>query len=129
MISLEEDYNRVVADAIKLTKKIEELEEELKVSKTNEETYRLEMQDITKILGLDEHTIFDEVKQYATNLQESEAYYYGYYKDYKSRIDKTIQLLEQENSYCPSSLTLEKSYIIEVEKINKVLSILKGSEE
>lgn len=40
--------------------------------------------------------------------------------------DKAIELLEQENNVCPRSLTLEKSYIIEVEKINKVLSILKG---
>lgn len=47
----------------------------------------------------------------------------------ENRIDKAIELLEQENNYCPSSLTLEKSYIIEVEKINKVLNILKGSEE
>lgn len=49
---------------------ITNLQEKLKVSQTNEETYRLEMQDITKILRLDEHTIFDEVKEYATNLQE-----------------------------------------------------------
>lgn len=49
---------------------ITNLQEKLKVSQTNEETYRLEMQDITKILGLDEHTTFDEVKEYATNLQE-----------------------------------------------------------
>ena len=46
------------------------LQEELKVAKDNEETYRLEMQEITKILNLDEHTIFDEVKEYARKLQE-----------------------------------------------------------
>lgn len=49
---------------------ITNLQEKLKVSQTNEETYRLEMQDITKCLGLKEDTIFDEVKEYATNLQE-----------------------------------------------------------
>jgi len=49
---------------------ITNLQEELDISQTNEGTYRLEMLDITKILGLDEHTTFDEVKEYATNLQE-----------------------------------------------------------
>jgi len=49
---------------------ITNLQEKLEVSETNEETYRLEMLDITKCLGLDEDTIFDEVKEKATNLQE-----------------------------------------------------------
>lgn len=49
---------------------ITNLQEQLEVSQTNEETYRLEMKDITKILGLDEHTTFDEVKECATNLQK-----------------------------------------------------------
>lgn len=57
-------------DYTKIQDYITNLQEKLKVSQTNEETYRLEMQDITKILGLDEHTTFDEVKEYATNLQE-----------------------------------------------------------
>lgn len=54
----------------KINDYITSLQEKLEVSQTNEETYRLEMQDITKCLGLDEHTIFDEVKEKATNLQE-----------------------------------------------------------
>ena len=49
---------------------ITNLQEQLRISQTNEKTYRLEMEDITKRLGLDEHTLFDEVKEYATNLQE-----------------------------------------------------------
>ena len=49
---------------------ITNLQEKLEVSQTNEETYRLEMQDITKCLGLEEDTIFDEVKEKTTNLQE-----------------------------------------------------------
>lgn len=49
---------------------ITNLQNNLEVSKTNEETYRLEMQEITKIFGLDEHTLFDDVKEYATNLQQ-----------------------------------------------------------
>ena len=39
--------------------------------------------------------------------------------------DKAIELLEKENYHCPMSLTVEKAYIIEVEKINNVLSILR----
>ena len=31
---------------------------------------------------------------YITNLQESEAHYYGQYKDYKSRIDKAIDKIQ-----------------------------------
>ena len=42
--------------------------------------------------------------------------------------DKAIQLLEKENYHCPMSLTVEKAYIIEVEKINNVISILRGEE-
>lgn len=40
--------------------------------------------------------------------------------------DKAIELLEKENYHCPMSLTVEKAYIIEVEKINNVISILRG---
>ena len=42
--------------------------------------------------------------------------------------DKAIELLEKENYHCPMSLTVEKAYIIEVEKINNVISILKEGE-
>lgn len=47
---------------------IERLNKELEVAKTNEETYRLEMLDITKRLGLDELTLFDDVKDKAERL-------------------------------------------------------------
>lgn len=47
---------------------IERLKEKLEVAKTNEETYRLEMLDITKRLGLDEETLFDDVKDKAERL-------------------------------------------------------------
>lgn len=47
---------------------IERLKNELEVSKNNEETYRLEMLDITKRLGLDEETLFDDVKDKAERL-------------------------------------------------------------
>lgn len=54
----------------KLQQENEQLKEDLRVSQSNEETYCLEMQEITKILGLDEHTLFDDVKDYAKQLKE-----------------------------------------------------------
>lgn len=47
---------------------IERLNKELEIAKDNEETYRLEMLDITKRLGLKEDTMFDEVKDKAERL-------------------------------------------------------------
>ncbi len=49
-------------------------------------------------------------------------------EDLQQRIDKAIELLEKENYHCPMSLTVEKAYIIEVEKINNVISKLRGEE-
>lgn len=54
----------------KLLDYITNLQEELEISKDKAETYRLEMQEITKIFGLDEHTLFDDVKEYATDLRQ-----------------------------------------------------------
>ena len=47
------------------------LKEQLLVAQTNEETFRLEMEDITKTLGLDEDTLFDDVKAYARSLKDN----------------------------------------------------------
>lgn len=55
----------------KLKEKNKKLKEQLLVSQTNEETFRLEMEDITKILGLDEDTIFDDVKAYVRSLKDN----------------------------------------------------------
>ena len=56
---------------------------------------------------------------YITNLQESEAYYYGYYKDYKSRIDKAIEYIKSyKNDYAPYELS---DY-----NIRELLNILNG---
>lgn len=60
---------------------ITNLQKQLEVSQTNEETYRLEMLDITKCLGLNEDTIFDEVKEKATNLQEEKKLHNKILKD------------------------------------------------
>lgn len=54
-----------------VTEENKHLKEQLLVTQTNEETFRLEMKDITKILGLDENTLFDDVKVYARSLKDN----------------------------------------------------------
>ena len=132
-------------DTVLLLDYITNLQEELDISQTNEETYRLEMLDITKILGLDEHTTFDEVKEYATNLQE-ENKYSDYcnkklrekitnleYKittleDYKTRNKKAVELLQNLLPLCimPNNTLIhatEKAKVIE-----KAINTLQGSD-
>ena len=55
----------------KLKQKNKKLKEQLLVSQTNEETFRLEMEEVTKMLGLDEDTIFDDVKAYVRSLKDN----------------------------------------------------------
>lgn len=55
----------------KLKQKNKKLKEQLLVSQTNEETFRLEMAEVTKMLGLDEDTIFDDVKAYVRSLKDN----------------------------------------------------------
>lgn len=55
----------------KLQQENEQLKEQLLVAQTNEETFRLEMEDVTKVLGLDENTIFDDVKASVRNLKDN----------------------------------------------------------
>lgn len=54
-----------------LLKENKQLKEKLSVAETNEETFRLEMEDITQTLGLDEDTIFDDVKAYVRSLRDN----------------------------------------------------------
>lgn len=68
-----------------------QLKEQLLVTQTNEETFRLEMEDITKTLGLDENTIFDDVKVYARSLKDN-------WNELKEYIKET-KLKEFEKSY------------------------------
>lgn len=58
-------------ESVDIRKENQELKEKLLVTLTNEETFRLEMEDITKILGLDEDTLFDDVKAYARSLKDN----------------------------------------------------------
>lgn len=63
---------RSQSEAIELLEKEnKQLKEQLLVAQTNEETFRLEMKDITQTLGLDEDTIFDDVKAYARSLKDN----------------------------------------------------------
>lgn len=55
----------------KLQQENEQLKEQLFVAQANAETFRLEMEDITKTLGLDENTIIDDVKVYARSLKDN----------------------------------------------------------
>ena len=63
--------NKIYCPLCYFKKENQELKEKLLVTQTNEETFRLEMEDITKILGLDEYTIFDDVKAYAKSLKDN----------------------------------------------------------
>ena len=54
-----------------LLKENKQLKVQLLVTQTNEETFRLEMKDITQTLGLDEDTIFDDVKAYVRSLKDN----------------------------------------------------------
>lgn len=51
-----------VPDYNDLLKENKQLKEKLLVAETNAETFRLEMEDITKLSGLDEDALFDDVK-------------------------------------------------------------------
>lgn len=90
------DNNDKVVDKINwenmlLKKENKQLKEQLLVTQGNEETFRLEMEDITKTLGLDEDTLFDDVKAYARSLKNN-------WNKLKKYIKET-KLKEFEKSY------------------------------
>lgn len=64
------DYIKLLQENKILKENAKQLKEQLLVAQTNEETFRLEMEDITKILGLDENTLFDDVKLCVKSLKE-----------------------------------------------------------
>lgn len=67
-----EKYMKVVLDYINdLEVENKQLKKQLLVAQTNEETFRLEMEDITKTLGLDENTLFDDVKVCVKSLKDN----------------------------------------------------------
>lgn len=108
-----------------------QLQEQLLVAQTNEETFRLEMEDITQTLGLDEDTLFDDVKAYVRSLKDNwnelkkllnQKYYNGERIDIKDILDKIQQ---QETLMAENQ---EKLYflIYEDEKENLKLSSQKA---
>ena len=84
---------RSQSEAIELLEKEnKKLKEQLLVAQTNEETFRLEMEDITKTLGLDEDTIFDDVKTYARSLKENKIL-----RENAEHNDKVVDKVNWEN--------------------------------
>ena len=81
-----------------------QLQEQLLVSQTNEETFRLEMEDITQTLGLDEDTLFDDVKAYSRSLKDNwnklkewVNKYYDYYTNKKDYIGGRLCFTDMKN--------------------------------
>lgn len=64
-------YNSKIEENAKLKQENKKLKEQLLVTQDNEETFRLEMEDITQTLGLDEDALFDDVKAYARSLKNN----------------------------------------------------------
>ena len=92
--------------AKELLKENKQLKEDLRISKSNEETYSLEMQEITKILGLDEDTLFDDVKECVKLLNEEHNkklrvfmaynFYHSILRDLEEWLKKRIKYREEE---------------------------------
>ena len=96
-----------------------ELKEQLLVTQTNEETFRLEMEDITQTLGLDEDTIFDDVKAYVRSLEIEN-------QKYKEVIDKVSSQIKLYGKYNGEKCT--RGFSVMTADFNKLLDILKEVE-
>ena len=113
---LEEQVNNInkIRDyIINLQQENKQLKEQLLATQTNEETFRLEMEDITRILGLDEDTIFDDVKTYARSLKENKIL-----RENAENNDKVVdkvnwenQLLKKENKQLKEEKRKVRDYI------------------
>ena len=129
---LEEQVNNInkIRDyIINLQQENKQLKEQLLATQTNEETFRLEMEDITKILGLDEDTIFDDVKTYARSLKENKIL-----RENAEHNDKVVDkvnwenmLLKKENQELKKQLEENKDKINWYEnfEINKTIDKLR----
>lgn len=93
-----EDIETIQGYVEMIEKENQELKKQLECSQTNEETYYLEIQDITKILlGFSEDTIFDEVKQYASKLKKQNQEYKRL--GFKHLNDKCTKLENQQKEF------------------------------
>jgi hypothetical protein len=98
ILELEKEKNE------ELQQENKQLKEQLLVSQTNEETFRLEMEDITRALGLTEDTIFDDVKSYARSLKDNWIKlkdwvnkYYDYYMNEEDYIGGRLCFTDMKN--------------------------------
>ena len=82
-------------------------------------------------LRLDQRKKIKDLLDYITNLQESEAYYYGQYKDYKLRNEKAIEYIK--NNIADIEFIKKQYNVIyddyvetTINDIEKLLNILQG---
>lgn len=78
-----------------VTEENKQLKEQLVVTQDNEETFRLEMEDITQILGLDEDALFDDVKAYARSLKDN----WNKLKEYLHNVDVVVDYSENYDGH------------------------------
>lgn len=124
-ILLDDNFQKELLTIIKNYEKLQhenkQLKEQLLVTQTNEETFRLEMKDITQTLGLDEDTLFDDVKVYVRSLKDN-------WNELKEYIDKT-KIKEFEKSYGKRyGKTFNQAEIIVCNMILNKMQELEGSD-
>ena len=124
-ILLDDNFQKELLTIIKNYEKLQhenkQLKEQLLVTQTNEETFRLEMKDITQTLGLDEDTLFDDVKVYVRSLKDN-------WNELKEYIKET-KLKEFEKSYGKRyGKTFTKAEIIVCNMILNKMQELEGSD-
>lgn len=75
-----------------------------------------------KYMSIKDCVKLSKIEDYITNLQESEAYYYGYYEDYKQRIEKAIEIIKiaEEVEPCADNFCILR---------DKLKNILEGKNE
>lgn len=116
----QKELQTIIEDYEKLQHENKQLKEQLLVTQTNEETFRLEMKDITQTLGLDEDTLFDDVKVYVRSLKDN-------WNELKEYIDKT-KIKEFEKSYGKRyGKTFNQAEIIVCNMILNKMQELQGS--
>lgn len=117
----QKELQTIIEDYEKLQQENKQLKEQLLVTQTNEETFRLEMEDITQTLGLDEDTLFDDVKVYVRSLKDN-------WNELKEYIDKT-KIKEFEKSYGKRyGKTFNQAEIIVCNMILNKMQELQGSD-
>ena len=106
-------FSKTHNESIDIQKENKQLKEQLLVTQDNEETFRLEMEDITQTLGLDEDTLFDDVKAYARSLKDN-------WNKLKEWVDKCYDYYTNEKDYIGGRLcfTDMKDKMQEIEQGN-----------